>query len=1045
MAKNVFDCTVSGVDFKFSVSDEDSSHIRPDRIREYTDGAKRLVGAASRVMRENSMFGDVDIESLASRYAFHPFAYQIENVKRMLNRYCGRGVFGDQVGLGKTIEALMTAHVMFESGSIRNALLVVGKKTISGWVKEILTKFPGVFKIIIPSAALKSEPNKKEIGLASIRNIAAAMPSAVEIISDCARISDAFSALIDKMASDNARRDGVFRLYIATEGMLEGSVEILESMRAADDSRRNLEAPPTESHREAISKFIRGLRALSVDTSDAYESYFSGASIELKREKKSFDLFISEDIIELEYLNTLSLFIKELKEVRAKIGQGSARVMDRIRREGNITALDKRIAVLADEEQRLSGELRKASEVKSLFKGERIIDLLMIDEIHKLYSERGSGGVVESMSSFLSDIGKKFCVLISATPVRSRLDDIFELVHMANPKMFGSGKQSDAKDYFYETLCRIPRDRSGGVYDFPLAAMVCDETGRLSDEKIKVFLGLVNSFFTRKRIDDVSGDMRGIYGKAFGSLTSDEKRVITALTRRIIDKRAVSFLKRGVEDEFEKCVGEAKDEMKRWRATVGQSADSAFRRDGGSVNANRKRHFFSCIDSTVIELIKVIDELTFLRAQGEGEDGSFLDKELLNTNILIKRSIVDLYRQFRTAKDEPRGDVEWALDMQIKDFLSDGELLVRIKRLLYSMVNWQRRKKYGVAFVPSETSLEYASDEEQITEMGRNLFKSLLEAVDKEKKTASGGRFISKYEFDTSADDDFLYSLLLDSVLAYESRDTADKGKIKIRELVMKGVKEVSDDFIKRLFPSYSRLLGDEGRSVCLLSDGRGAPAEGRDEDSDLANELKYGEVINRFAFAVSTDQAGINLQQYKTFVFFQLDLDGKGGLLNPVDIEQWIGRIHRTGQVKNCRILTVIDYHRSLMSDGRGEKYSREFLEWYYTEILADPDGLDLYGNRTPDIAFIEPIACDCIRFFLKRNNDRKDHRKKGFAELAYECYRYDIERGGNLMRHLLKRTIRSLCRHRGFGKSMRMLKSKIRKERKIVRRMRLKSAGVK
>ncbi|MBQ2737616.1 MAG: hypothetical protein IJF38_02925 [Clostridia bacterium] len=1051
MAKHTFDCNISGVDFKFSISDEDASRIQPESIREYTDVMKKLIDASSRVMQKEDMFGVADIESLASRYAFHPFAYQIENVKKMLNRYCGKGVFGDQVGLGKTIEALMTAHVMFESGSIRNALLVVGKKTISGWVKEILTKFPGVFKIIIPSIALKSEPNKKEIGLGSIRNIAKTMPRAVEIISDTARMSDAFSALIDKMARDNERRDGIFRLYIATEGMLESSAKILEGMRAADESRKNLEEPPTESHREAISKFIKGLRALSADNADAYENYFSGASIELKKERKSFDVFTKEDIIELEYLNTLSLFINELKGVRAQIGSGSLRVMDRLRRQGNIDAIDTRLAALCAEEDRLKGELQSAKEVRSLFEGERIIDLLMIDEIHKLYSERGAGRVVESMSSFLSDIEKKFCVLISATPVRSRLDDIFELVHMSNPKMFGVGRQTDAKEYFYETLCRIPRTATGdGVYAFPLASMVCDEQGRLSDEKIKVFLGLVNSFFTRKRIDDVSGDMRGIYGKAYGSLTDDEKRVITALTRRIIDKRAVSFLKRGVDDKFEDCVACAEDEMRRWRATAGKNADSAFRKADGNVNTNRRRHFFSCIDATAIELITVIDELTFLRAQGAAENGSFLENELGNTNILIKRSIVDLYRQFRVRDGKTNWDSERMLDEQIKEFLSSGTLLIRIKRLLYSMVNWQRRKKYGVAFLPNEPyESGYASDEERLAEMGRNVFKSLLEAVDKEKKTASGGRFISKYGFDTNADDDFLYSLLLDSVLAYESRDTAGKGKIRIREQIMRGVKEVGDDLIKRLFPSYSVMLGDAGRSVCLLSDGTSAPYGdgGAGEDADTDDELKSGEVINRFAFAVSTDQAGINLQQYKTFVFFQLDGE-RGALLNPVDIEQWVGRIHRTGQVKNCRILTIIDYHRSLMSDSKNERYTREFLEWYYTDILSDPNGLDLYGNRTPDIAFIEPIVCDCIRFTLRKNKDRRDHTAKGFAELAYECYNYDEQRGGDLMKSVLKRLIRSLCRYRGFGKSMRMLKSSqaqsFRKRRKA-RRMRLSQRGAK
>jgi hypothetical protein len=136
---------------------------------------------------------------------------------------------------------------------------------------------------------------------------------------------------------------------------------------------------------------------------------------------------------------------------------------------------------------------------------------------------------------------------------------------------------------------------------------------------------------------------------------------------------------------------------------------------------------------------------------------------------------------------------------------------------------------------------------------------------------------------------------------------------------------------------------------------------------------------------------------------------DKDHNLLSPADIEQWIGRIHRTGQVKNCRIVTVI-YH----SDK--EKYSPEFLRWYYEDILSDSKGLDLYGNDTPDIAFIQPIVSDFVRQALQNSGYGDNLRSLGFADLAKKCYDYDRENGGDSMKRYMKYCIQ-LLRIYGFG----------------------------
>ena len=59
----------------------------------------------------------------------------------MLGKFEGRGVFGDQVGLGKTLEALMTADVMFRCATIKNCVIVTTKSTIHQWRNECNIKF----------------------------------------------------------------------------------------------------------------------------------------------------------------------------------------------------------------------------------------------------------------------------------------------------------------------------------------------------------------------------------------------------------------------------------------------------------------------------------------------------------------------------------------------------------------------------------------------------------------------------------------------------------------------------------------------------------------------------------------------------------------------------------------------------------------------------------------------------------------------------------------------------------------------------------------
>ena len=74
-------------------------------------------------------------------------------------------------------------------------------------------------------------------------------------------------------------------------------------------------------------------------------------------------------------------------------------------------------------------------------------DFVIIDEAHKLKNNKTKN------YEFVQNLKKKFCLLLTATPIQNKVDEIFHLVsllkpgHLGNAKLFsekykGKGKQS---------------------------------------------------------------------------------------------------------------------------------------------------------------------------------------------------------------------------------------------------------------------------------------------------------------------------------------------------------------------------------------------------------------------------------------------------------------------------------------------------------------------------------------------------------------------------------------------------------------------------
>ncbi len=129
-------------DIKCVVSEESvPGGLKVDATPKSYNRYHRLFEAARRV-RQIDDFSDLRIPHYP---AFRPFEYQQTAVRTMLARFRGKGIFGDQVGLGKTVEVCMTVAEYAERGAINNALLLCPKKLDFQWAQEIKDKFSSHF------------------------------------------------------------------------------------------------------------------------------------------------------------------------------------------------------------------------------------------------------------------------------------------------------------------------------------------------------------------------------------------------------------------------------------------------------------------------------------------------------------------------------------------------------------------------------------------------------------------------------------------------------------------------------------------------------------------------------------------------------------------------------------------------------------------------------------------------------------------------------------------------------------------------------------
>lgn len=869
----------------FYIPNENSSKINTEGVP-FEQKCEALMQSALKVRRQN-LFSNVDLVELAKAcYSFKPFTYQIENVNTMLNRFEGHGVFGDQVGLGKTVQALMTAHVMFLSGVIRNAVIVVPEKTVDGWKKEIEEKFPNIFKVVSPS-----DNSTLETVLRRIDN-----------------------------ENKNIERLGDKRVYILTDTMLDNRQfeRMAEELRQSNTNEK-VKAPLSPED-EALLDRIRAelvnmcsddvLSGFSFDPQTLLEGYGWGSRGGSGTQIYSMDIWnlnLCKKTVAMleEALNSVKAFYSMREDIT---GSGARQI-------GTLESL---LAYAREQNENAIRYSEYRSAFTPLFQSgeDRLIDLMIVDEVHSFYSQASMENLLGhrmTAVNILADIEKKYCVLLSATPIRTRLEDIFDLIYLVARERMGYTRK-EAENFFYQTMCQVDPNEPD-----KLAYMINNNPDR--------FFGLVNNFFTRKRIEDVKDDMKGFADRAYAALGKEEKAFLDSRRKPILDHTKILYMQDG--------------------------------RDGRNMQEHLLKDFEAWKENNLT-------------------DAPHLAATHLNF-------------------DMARARLRSAIDSELISLANDPRETRERSHMAHSLADWRRRGKKGL-FIRLDMNNSPAPDSNGLIE---SKLKTIVDECWKKRASAEAVRdtlaplYIGEYGDYWNLNDEslsqniykaltpFMLSLLRDAVVYYAPGT-------RIRK------------FVPTLRQSY---MGN--RNVNL----------GCQQEVTL-------EHYNTIAVVDQWYQAGVNLQKHSAFVFAGMNKTADS-IMDPVDIEQWIGRVHRTGQVKDCHIVTMVDE----------QDPNRNFLRQYYI-LLSDPQGLDLYGDTTPDVAFLQPVIVDIIKHTFDIPKMQEAVNKAfptanvsadSFANLIRVCYLYDVyelqRNRQNQNEHSdymeqIRDLIRELCRIPEFGK---------------------------
>lgn len=1009
----------SGLEITYTLRSDKTSELvfsrgenKGDAVHFYS-AYHKVVDSAVDVKRQPVFadYGDITIYPY-----FKPFKYQVDSIRAMLSAFSGKGIFGDQVGLGKTIQTLLTAQVMSKCGTIRNAVIVVKKTIIEQWRKEAESKFrrnddtgSRMFEFFPP-------PNKS-LGLKEL-------------------IKRLRQDKKDNKGGDN--KDTLKVYFLSLESIKSARVEI-EKANRIDAFRRNAFAVFTKKDMSGVSVFD-----YDIENEVNRDKLFILADMLI-------DMFKTELANDGNIQRMLSMGMSFRYGIEGKDGKFNVELdLTGCEANGNdyeraakpVWKLDApwKIACAKDNpcqffelnrfNARLAAIYKRLTAIEAQIESERddniyneeLIDLFIFDEVQDMLSNLSStkgddADTSKLVREFIAGIQKKFCILVSATPIRDDLSDIFNLKYMIDKYSLGDTFE-DAENRFYEGYCSGCRSLSQMASDNP-------------KEKFKSLNGLINRTFTRKRLSDIDvtesmrrqcstaeereyalahGGRNDYGGEKFINLV---RAIVVAHNNKTFSDEDYAIISLAYMQALEHLSDETKSKITvenfiEYLRIMHERIDKSNAIETERLNARSEhgRRMVFNIDICVqfLELYKKLVELERINdglADGKITPPEVIARHVKSCNMMcsyINRGLLDFY-------NNPGGDFSTVFLSEYIDWCRPIKRGVPIR----ISAPEEKTRLFGDALVP---------DREEDISYGGGLTADDIELMQRSKvlifeSTAPGRRDLYKR---MRAETQNLGSSNRRVYMYMEDKDTSEFTEAELVDLCRydkKGCGAATHKKLTEIVKRYDKLSPDarkrfdedavkaqevaNARSFIETWNVDGTPkseVEGDDggmtKDVNAVNTAQFSKVSiengnwNSVYFMNTKQRAGRNFQAANVLIIGQLDFNEPGmgaSYLDPLDFEQLIGRICRTGQTEQCVIYTCL--YTSFI------KNIPEFNEAYY-DILSDKYGFDLFGECRTEVDFVVPVVAACIKRLFTPEYAYKDGT---IGKISNEAFKADFD----------------------------------------------------
>ncbi|MCR5350767.1 MAG: hypothetical protein K6E20_07245 [Acholeplasmatales bacterium] len=899
---------------------------------------------------------------------FKPFKYQVESVRTMLGRFEGKGVFGDQVGLGKTLEALMTADVMFRCATIKNCVIVTTETTIRQWRSEAQTKF------------------RHEDGSPMF-----------EIYPKHGSYS--FRDLIKELVKDkDAKQSNALKIYMVSVEQIK-SDDTLQFIKEASDffGLKNQAYNP-------IPYVPSDIKVIDTDVSEIncfkhLDILKKRLPLELSREIK-ISLENNEQYKKITTFNVYGFFSYEFDESKKKFVSTNPSLYDKHKPDEStvlnevlmLKAYTKKLSEIENRRKELLNELNQFKDKYSLL-DKRLIDLLIFDEVQDLLYDLNKTDTKEAiLQEFIANIQKKYCILISATPIKNDLSDIFNLLYMVDKNRLGETKEK-AMDKFYNAYC-------GGSKSLSEMASKSD-----AKDRFRKLNGLINSMFTRKRLYDKdvidsirrhtatdvelvvsNSNNRDDYGgQLFVKLVSAIKRSSVMLDSenkaQFIDKYIRPlFPKYNLSDEV------LEDAFRKLYYYVNEANQICVKRL--EYELRMKLNNFDVFDK-FIENYQMI-----IKYEKDGIKNDIYDTIVNTCNLLtnyINRGILAFYRTYQEYSLVFLSDfIDWRRPRKRGERIiinSDAQKVELFKELLTVTKNENHSNDFNkenlnaihagkILFYEKKNNIRY------------EIYKNI-----RDTKPAFGN--IRRVYMTLKQKDEYLYDINDFVHFCYFPKGNK-KDEMKKFISTLENKKELSFD--------EERLLKNWTVNGTLM---KNEAEEDNYKGLNFKNFTEFtanNENWNSIYFIDDTMLKGTDFNAANILVIGQLDKDDNT-YLDPLELEQLIGRISRMGQTEECIVFTCL-YNGN-------DNPNLEFNKLYY-DILTDELGFDIYGVCQTEVDFVMPVVMASAKrlfnkeySYIKNDLTNFDNDKSDFKAVYENDYiESNINRFPDLVRYVYENT---------------------------------------